>query len=372
MTVFDTKSWDNIVIVPPKPDASLSKHEDFSYLHLYNFEDLDANDCNVGEKRGSVGTAKTCSESSIGSSATCTSSEDLVDFLDKDDDAVRKTNSASYHITRDPRNGAFTFSVNAEYDLLLHIQRSLDDSSRSSGSIASLSDLESSKIIMKSIDEYCLKKQWMYHVGMEKSRFISKFLERSIDAFVERNSLLDGKKNKKFVCVELGTYCGYSALVLASTLRRAVMKYGKDVFDFRIYTTEVSSKLLNVATSIFRLAKMENYVTTILVEEGNLLPKTLEKYLSDDSDGIDFLLLDHAKPLYLPDLMDLESARLLRKHSFVSADNVVFNRLDGYRNHMKRWEAAGVVETTLEEMNLEYSNNLKDGIEMTVYLTDLP
>mmetsp|Transcript_9713 Transcript_9713/g.18065 ORF Transcript_9713/g.18065 Transcript_9713/m.18065 type:complete len:373 (+) Transcript_9713:85-1203(+) len=372
MTVFDTKTWDTIVIVPPKPDASLSQHEDFSYLHLYNFDDLDANYCNSGEKRGSVGTAKTCSVSSIGSSGSSSSSEDLAYLLDKADDAVTENGTASYLITRDPRNGAFTFSVNAEYDLLLHIQRSLDDAFRSSGSAASVSDIESSKIIMKSIDEYCLKKQWMYHVGMEKSRFISKFLERSIDAFVERNDRRDGIANKKFVCVELGTYCGYSALVLASTLRQAVLKYGQDAFDFHIYTTEVSSKLLNVAMSIFRLAKMKNYVSTILVQECDPLSTTLKKHLPDDSDGIDFLLLDHAKPMYLPDLMDLESARLLRKHSFVAADNVIFNRLDGYRNHMKRWEAEGFVETNLEEMNLEYSNNLKDGIEMTVYLRDLP
>jgi hypothetical protein len=37
---------------------------------------------------------------------------------------------------------------------------------------------------------------------------------------------------------------------------------------------------------------------------------------------------------------------------------------------MANWARAGVVETRLEEMNLEYSNNLKDGIEMSRYLKD--
>ena len=87
---------------------------------------------------------------------------------------------------------------------------------------------------------------------------------------------------------------------------------------------------------------------------------------------IDFLLLDHAKHLYLDDLRDLEGAGLLRAGSRVSADNVVFNRLDTYRDHVRGRVARGEAESRLEEMNLEYSNNLKDGIEMTVYLKDPP
>ena len=72
--------------------------------------------------------------------------------------------------------------------------------------------------------------------------------------------------------------------------------------------------------------------------------------------------MDHAKHLYLDDLRDLEDARLLRAGSRVCADNVVFNRLDAYRDHVHELELEGVVESRLEEMNLEYSNNLKDGM----------
>ena len=77
---------------------------------------------------------------------------------------------------------------------------------------------------------------------------------------------------------------------------------------------------------------------------------------------IDFLLMDHAKHLYLDDLRDLEGAGMLGAGSRVSADNVVFNQLDAYRDHMLKLKSRGVVESRLEEMNLEYSNNLKDGI----------
>lgn len=189
-------------------------------------------------------------------------------------------------------------------------------------------------------------------------------------------------------------------------------------FEFHIFTTEISTKLLNVAQSMLRLANMEDCVTPILVKEDydptnsendNASSITTKKITESSHDGnkgkdniddnvihddelindhevkkerkestveflsrtlrqqhgvskIDFLLLDHAKHLYLHDLQTLERCGLVGKGSYVSADNVVFNRLDTYREHMRQLELIGVVETRLEEMCLEYSNNLKDGI----------
>lgn len=184
--------------------------------------------------------------------------------------------------------------------------------------------------------------------------------------------------------MDLGTYCGYSALVLAATLRQFVHELrqqqagsgsGDTPFEFHIYTTEISSKLLNVAQSVFRLAGMEKCITPVLMKPpGDSASRSLSSTLMDDHgvSEINFLLLDHAKDLYLHDLRDVENAGLVREGSFVSADNVVFNRLDAYREHVHELELRGIVESRLEEMNLEYSNNLKDGIEMTVYLKDPP
>ena len=33
---------------------------------------------------------------------------------------------------------------------------------------------------MRSIDEYCLQKQWMYHIGNNKGTAIARFLEESL------------------------------------------------------------------------------------------------------------------------------------------------------------------------------------------------
>ena len=112
-------------------------------------------------------------------------------------------------ITRDPRNGAFTFQVHAEYDLLLQIQKDLDakrpkKSSRSSLNSLALSDIESTQIILKSVDDYCYGKQWMYHIGSEKGEAISRFLRSGVDSWRKRG---DCKK----VCF---TSCSVFSLLL--------------------------------------------------------------------------------------------------------------------------------------------------------------
>lgn len=414
MMLFDKSHNDNIVIVPPKPGTGLSHHDEFTYSNLYDCYDnynagLGGGNSSSVDCSKSVGTAATTTTSSTSSFSTSTlrssnasvsfdssvfdtaaastkrDERSLVSMADTNEDAnttaantAANASSSSTAITRDPRNGAFTFQVHAEYDLLLHVQKDLDKHRGRGQQLNKLSDIELSKIIMKSVDGYCLRKQWMYHIGSEKGVAIGRFLREGVESYLKRTST-NQKEVKKFVCVELGTYCGYSALVLATTLRQFIEEHQsidnneeQQQLEFHIYTTEVSTKLLNVAQSVFRLAKMEQFITPILVKADG--PKKLSSYLKKDHGitNIDFLLLDHAKHLYLNDLHDLESSGLLKGGSYVSADNVVFNRLDAYRDHMHTLSLNGVVESRLEEMNLEYSNNLKDGMEMTVYLKDPP
>eukprot|EP00577_Skeletonema_sp_RCC1716_P012404 CAMPEP_0113415882 /NCGR_PEP_ID=MMETSP0013_2-20120614/24815_1 /TAXON_ID=2843 ORGANISM="Skeletonema costatum, Strain 1716" /NCGR_SAMPLE_ID=MMETSP0013_2 /ASSEMBLY_ACC=CAM_ASM_000158 /LENGTH=406 /DNA_ID=CAMNT_0000302891 /DNA_START=1 /DNA_END=1221 /DNA_ORIENTATION=+ /assembly_acc=CAM_ASM_000158 len=404
----------------PKPDAVILSRDEFSYSNLYSFD----YDGVAGSATGVTSTSVESTPSMQGNSsddksapadnvsssavpATPSTFESAFKELAKQNSfndlaAASASSSANNRnsiggykameasssnnkqpnttdkITRDPRNGAFTFQVHAEYDLLLQIQKDLDakrpsKSSRSSLNSLALSDIDSTRIILKSVDDYCYGKQWMYHIGSEKGKAISRFLRSGVERWLKR----DDRKNKKFICLDCGTYCGYSSLVLASTLREianelqnSIMEdQTEETFEFHVYTTEVSSKLINVAQSVFRMAKMEQYITPILMKSDG--KESLSATMKQNRVmGIDFLLFDHAKNLYLSDLNDLEAAGLLKAGSYVSADNVVFNKLDAYRYHMEQLQAKGIVETRLDEMNLEYSNNLKDGIEQTIYLKD--
>ncbi|KAL7431698.1 hypothetical protein ACHAXM_002839 [Skeletonema potamos] len=416
--ILDNSSPADIVIVMPKPDATVLAREEFSYSNLYSYD-------HDGNTDGATSTSvvsdpllqgSSCVESGIANdvssatlstapssfesafkalakqnsfndlaaacakqNVTCTSAANQNSIGGYKAIEASSNNSISDKITRDPRNGAFTFQVHAEYDLLLQIQKDLDakrplksKSLSSSLSSLALTDIESTKIILKSVDSYCYGKQWMYHIGSEKGQAISRFLRSGVESWLKRKD-----RNKKFICLDCGTYCGYSALVLASTLRVIANELQNSIneeeteetFEFHIYTTEVSSKLINVAQSVFRMAKMEQYITPILMQADG--KESLSAAMKQNGVMcIDFLLFDHAKNLYLSDLNDLEAGGLLKAGSRVSADNVVFNKLDAYRYHMEQLQAKGIVETRLDEMNLEYSNNLKDGIEQTIYLKD--
>jgi len=421
--ILDNSSPADIVIVMPKPDAVILSRDEFSYSNLYSFD----YDGVAGSATGATSTSVESTPPMQGNSSDDKSApaddarssagpttpstyesafKELVkqnSFNDLAAASASGTSSSSANrnsiggykameasssnnkqpnttdkITRDPRNGAFTFQVHAEYDLLLQIQKDLDakrpsKSSRSSLNSLALSDIDSTRIILKSVDDYCYGKQWMYHIGSEKGKAISRFLRSGVERWLKR----DDRKNKKFICLDCGTYCGYSSLVLASTLREianelqnSIMEdQTEETFEFHVYTTEVSSKLINVAQSVFRMAKMEQYITPILMKSDG--KESLSATMKQNGVmGIDFLLFDHAKNLYLSDLNDLEAGGLLKAGSYVSADNVVFNKLDAYRYHMEQLQAKGIVETRLDEMNLEYSNNLKDGIEQTIYLKD--
>jgi hypothetical protein len=127
---------------------------------------------------------------------------------------TKATNSAPV-ITRDPRNGAFTFQVHAEYDLLLHVKKDLFllDNQRDSDCI------RLSEHIMHSIDEYCLKKQWMYHIGYEKGIAVSRFMRSRLERWYKENvtnicnsatGCTEDKKVCKLLCV------GHSIAFLSS------------------------------------------------------------------------------------------------------------------------------------------------------------
>ena len=381
----------SLVIVPPKPDAILLQQDEFSFGSLYSYGGeyepslmtvessmssmSFSQDIDVASPRAVTPTAS-FTKSSSASHEVSNDEIKAADSITNDDMHAEQRKSAnSLLLQRDPRNGAFTFQVHAEYDLLLHVQKDLDrynqKSQRRSTSNAATADdsaeLEPSRIIMRSIDNYCLRKQWMYHIGFEKAAVIRNFLQRSVYDFIARHSdeLYNGHV-KKFTAVDLGTYCGYSALVMCHAIRSLLMELeaSGDVrakyVEFEVITTEVSSKLMNVAQSIFRMGKMDKFVTLMLLKDGDVLSNVLNTHLSNTK--IDFLLLDHSKTLYLTDLIDLESHKLLGAGSYVSADNVIYNRLDSYRDHMAQLAAKGIVQTRLEEINLEYSNNLKDGI----------
>ena len=268
---------------------------------------------------------------------------------------VEKEASFSPPITRHAKNGAWTFKENSEYELMIHVQQGLD-----SFDFKHLNEVESANVILDSVDGYCLGKQWMFHIGKEKGLVLKGFLRRCIENYLSTQGKNDDSQHQQLNIVELGTYCGYSAILLAKTVREYFPS-----LNFHVYSTEVNQRNVQVANTMILMAKLQPYITVILLEPSvHTLSKVLAKHLGKVSAKIDFLFLDHAKSLYLENLQELENAGNIRQGTFVAADNVIVNRslIMGYRRHLQTYSRNGIVETKLVELKLEYSDDIKDGI----------
>ncbi|KAJ1417050.1 S-adenosyl-L-methionine-dependent methyltransferase [Ochromonadaceae sp. CCMP2298] len=148
--------------------------------------------------------------------------------------------------------------------------------------------------ILRAIDEFCYTQHWMMHVGDKKLPF----LQMSLDMASENTS-------GKLILVELGSYCGYSAIYLGSNLH----------FDR-------GDRLLCVEREpqcVFWTRRMLDYagLAAVSVVQGT----AADVGVWGATLSVDLLFVDHDKAAYLADLRLLEG--LLHPGSVVVADNVL-------------------------------------------------
>lgn len=232
--------------------------------------------------------------------------------------ALHSTNDASL-LKRDPANGAWTFKANAELDLLQHVENVVAMSDANNAAVggngqkdASDAAVDASKTILRAIDQYCTGKQWMYHVGHEKGEMMKPFLRESISGFKS-----NPERTGRFIVVDCGTYCGYSAILLASTIKEC-----SPDLEFTVLSTEINPKHIGVATKMIQMAKLEKYITVIQTES---VETALAEHVGNDA--VHFVFFDHAKMQYLPDLKSLEKRGRMKKGTHVVADNVIVSEV---------------------------------------------
>ncbi|CAJ1947215.1 unnamed protein product [Cylindrotheca closterium] len=315
---------------------------------------------------------------------------------------------------RHAEKGAFTFSENGEYELMMHVQRGLPPN------FNRLSPLESSNLILKTVDVYCHEEQWMYHIGQDKGLLLKEFLKECIAHKKEQHKLsrnssmeegdepIGPEEQPPLILVEVGTYCGYSAILLAKSLRELDSE-----LKFHIYTVETSSQNIMVASSMILMSKFHEYITILHHQPANESLASLVKrklkhcyccpphpnnsnnnnnnntssnsHISGTSSptpsiasageapAADFVFFDHDKERYLDHLIQFEANGIIQKGSYVAADNVLFHRLDGYRKHMIKLQRRNVTKTKMVQVSLEYcdeEDDVRDGMELTSYLKD--
>jgi catechol O-methyltransferase len=185
----------------------------------------------------------------------------------------------------------------------------------------------------------------MMNVGDEKGEILDRAVRRASPQRV----------------LELGTYCGYSALRISR-----VMPPGA-----RLFSVEFSPANAAIARRIWDHAGIGDQLTVVVGTLGDG-GTTIERLRTEHGFGperVDFVFVDHDKAAYRPDLERILAERWLHPGSIVVADNVRFPGAPEYRDFMeaqqnKTWN------TTKHDTHVEYQSLIKDVVLESEYLGD--
>ena len=188
------------------------------------------------------------------------------------------------------------------------------------------------KSILQTIDNFVLESgQFLMNVGPEKGEIL-------------RDHLVKSKPNN---VIELGTFIGYSAVLISSTIGE---KSKLTSIDSDSHSIEIAKELINFAG---------------LDDKVNLMHGSAEEIIPELNFNADFVFIDHAKKKYLSDLKLLETEEIILKNCTVFADNVgIFkDEMVEYFDHVRN---SGKYQSQNFSSKLEYRNNIYDAVEISI------
>lgn len=201
--------------------------------------------------------------------------------------------------------------------------------------------------VIAGIDWFAYHRSWLFNIGDEKGHLL--------DAAVRRS--------QSRLAVELGTYCGYSALRIA---RAAPATF---VFSIEQFPDNAA-----VARRIWAHAGVSDRLTCVIgrIADGGYTLDLLQQ-CGLGAGFVDFLFLDHDKSAYVSDLCSIVERGWLHPGSVVLADNVKTPGAPEYRAYMHDREGLNW-QTVEHNTHLEYQKWINDVVLESVFLdsTDGP
>lgn len=196
--------------------------------------------------------------------------------------------------------------------------------------------------VLAAIDSFAYEQSILVNIGDAKGTLLDAAVRRAGPGLV----------------LELGTYCGYGALRIASAAPSA-----------RICSVEFSPANADVARRIWAHAGVADRVTCIVgtLGDGGRTADTLAREHGFTYGAVDLVFIDHDKRAYLSDLRTILMRNWLHRGSIVVADNVGFPGAPAYRAYMRGSE--GSVWNTIEHRaRVEYQTLLPDLVLESEYL----
>lgn len=167
-----------------------------------------------------------------------------------------------------------------------------------------------------------------------------------------KGELLDAavKRADPSVVLELGTYCGYSALRIARAAPSA-----------HVYSVELSAENADLARRIWSHAGVGDRITCLVgtLDDAETV-RRLDAAIGESPGGTaDFVFIDHDKRSYVADLQTIAANGWLHPGSIVLADNVGYPGAPRYRRYMRRNEGVQW-RTRAHRAHAEYQSLIPD------------
>jgi catechol O-methyltransferase len=193
------------------------------------------------------------------------------------------------------------------------------------------------------IDDFCYHRSVMMNVGDEKGEILDAAVQRALPRRI----------------LELGTYCGYSALRIARVMPA----------DAVLYSVEFNEANADIARRIWEHAGVASRLTVVVgsLGDGGGTIARLEAEYGFGAGTLDFVFVDHDKAAYLPDLERILGRGWLHPGSVVVADNVKVPGAPAYRAYMRAYQNDSW-RTVEHPAHVEYQSLLKDLVLESEYL----
>jgi catechol O-methyltransferase len=197
--------------------------------------------------------------------------------------------------------------------------------------------------VIRVVDDFCLNRSIMINVGDEKGEILDRAVRRASPELI----------------LELGTYCGYSALRMAREMPAGA----------RVCSLELVPANAEIARRIWDHAGLGDEVTVVVgtLGDGGSTIDALSTEHAFGEGAVDLVFIDHDKAAYLPDLERIVGEGWLHPGSIVVADNVRFPGAPEYRAHLQEQEAK-TWRTIEHQTHVEYQSLIKDLVLESEYL----
>ena len=187
--------------------------------------------------------------------------------------------------------------------------------------------------VLNTIDSFVSETgTFLMNVGPEKGKLLAETI----------------KDHKPLNTLELGSFLGYSAIIIAMFLPEAGS----------LVSVDHDKDSVAASKEIVKYAGLENKV--------HFINSTSDEAINALKESFDFIFIDHEKNRYYSDLLLMENLNLINKGGIVFADNVgIFeDKMKDYFSHVRD---SGVYTSKNIGAHLEYRDNVYDAVEISKF-----